>query len=435
MTTVMDQLPRLSMYDPGVTGEGGLDPLGFASVADRIADRIAPGMRARMNNPRFVTLSAVGAIVCQALHGRVGPDGTTTPDLVFEWILVEAVVRHTAPELRIGLPGSGKAATARAQHGRLSPGTYLRGPRVFGFTGVYRPFTLDSHVLQRDGLVGPAGEAIVADWAADQGLKGFGLSASGSGASLAHELTDIVAKSLQQEESTLPPTGAVAKAVAAHLAPRGARARERRNLRTLVLTRGSAGKADHEIRDEIAAALARMTTRGLSERALASRLIQTTSGATRLTLRAAYRFEECVTAIDHAFRMMLGQATAQRNSFLDPVRARTIQPLVDIGPRLGRLYDAAVASASAVDDLLCRDVAECLQRFARDLPPAAFLESLFARHEEVQAAKGKLMWVDEIAGGHAIRPPFQNQSIEIDPEFWTHPMRLHTLATFLRETA
>lgn len=435
MTTVLDQLPRLSKYDPGVTGEGGLDPLGFASVADRIADRIAPGVRARMSNPRFVTLSAVGAIVCQDLHGSVGPEGTT-PDLAFEWVVVEALVRHTPPEQRIGLPGSGKAAAARAQNKRLGPGQYLRGPRVFGFTGVYRPFSLDSHVLQPDGLVGPAGEELVAAWAADQGLKGFGVSASGSGATLAHELASIVAKSLQQEQSTLPPTGAVATAVATHLAPRGARARERRNLRMLVTSRRSADSTGQEIRDEVAKALTEMTvTQGLTERELTSALFQRTARTTRLTLRAAYDFEECVTAIDHAFRMMLGQATAQHNSFLDPARAQALQPLVDVGPRLGRLCDAAVGSATALDDVLGREVEDCLQRFASNLTPAAFMQALLARHEEVQAAKGKLMWLDDIAGGYAIRPPFQNQSIDMDAAFWTHPMRLHALATFLRETA
>lgn len=435
MPTLLDQLPRLSKYDPGVTGEGGLDPLGFASLADRIADKLAPGVRARMSNPRFVTLSAVGAVVSQDLHGNVGPDGGTTPDLAYEWVVVEAVVRHTAPEQRLGLPGGGKAAAARANNRRLNPSRYLRGPRVFGFTGVYRPFSLDAHVLQADGLIGPAGEELVAAWAVDQGLKGFAESNGGAGATLARDLAHIVGTSLAKGESTLPVTGSVAKDVAAHLAPRGARTRERRTLRTLVMSRRSADGAGPEIRDEVAAALAEIpATEGLTERELANVLLQSTGGGTHRTLRAAYDFEEAVTALDQAFRMMLGQATAQHNSFLDPEEAHTIPPLVETGARLARRFDLAVCSLNAVDESLGREAEDCLQKFSSDLAPGALLQALLARHDDVQARKGKLAWVDQIADGYVIRPPYQNQSIDMDSAIWTHPMRLHTLATFLRET-
>jgi hypothetical protein len=67
---MLDQLPRLSAYDPGAVGEGSIDPLGLAAVADRIADVLAPGLRARMSLPRFVTVSAVGAIAYQTLRER-----------------------------------------------------------------------------------------------------------------------------------------------------------------------------------------------------------------------------------------------------------------------------------------------------------------------------------------------------------------------------
>lgn len=433
--SLLAQLPRLSKYDPGVTGEGGLDPLGLASVADRIADRLAPGIRARMSNPRFVTLSAVGAIVCQDLQGSVGSDGRTTPDLAFEWLVVEAVVRHTPPEQRIGLPGSGKATAARTQNRRLSPGAYLRGPRVFGFTGVYRPFSLDAKVLERDGSIGPAGEELVTAWSVDQRLKGFGLNLDAPGAALAHELTGLVAKSLERGESMLPPTGQAAHAIATHLAPRGARTRERRVLRTLITQRYTTDGAEPQTRDEVTGALVDLpsTTTLMSERALTNALLATTRGRTQATLRAAFDFEECATAIDHAFRMMLGRATAHQNAFLDPTTVAAMEPL-EVGSRLGRLHDSAVRSAAAVDEGLGGEVAECLQRFGRDLSPSDFFDALLGRHQEVQAAKGKLMWLDEIGGGFVIRPPYQNQSLDLDAAVWTHPMRLHTLVAFLRET-
>ena len=155
---LLDQLPRLSAYDPGAVGEGGLYPLGLAAVADRIADKLAPGVRARMSHPRFVTASAVGAIAYQALHDLTADEGKTTVDIVFEWMVVEAIVRYPGNGRPEGLPGNQKASRAKAAGMRLSRRTYLSGPRVFGFTGVYRPLSRDARVLSLDDL--PAQNAL-----------------------------------------------------------------------------------------------------------------------------------------------------------------------------------------------------------------------------------------------------------------------------------
>ncbi|YAL84522.1 hypothetical protein ACMYYO_06840 [Dermacoccaceae bacterium W4C1] len=433
--SLLAQFPRLSKYDPGVTGEGGLDPLGFAGVADRIAEGLAPGVRARMRNPRFVTLSAVGAIVCQGLQDSPRSDDRTTPDIAFEWLVVEAVVRHAPSDQRRGLPGIGKATAAQAQNRRLSPGTYLRGPRVFGFTGVYRPFSLDARVLERDGSIGPVGEELVTAWSEDQELKGFGLSGDAPAVALTRELADLVGKSLARGESTLPQTGRVARAIATHLAPREAQSRERRVLRTLITQRNTSDVDEPQVRDEVTGALSELPSATMvkSERALTNALLGRTRGRTQAALRAAFDFEECVTAIDHAFRMMLGRSTAYQKAFLDPTTVGEMAPL-EVGSRLGRLHDAALRSAAAVDEGLGGEVADCLQRFGRDLSPAEFFDALLGRHQEVQAAKGKLMWLDEIGGGFVIRPPYQNQRLDLDAAVWTHPMRLHTLVAFLQET-
>lgn len=137
--TLLEQFPRFSEYDPGSAGEGSLDPLGLAAVADRIADRLAPGVRARMSQPRFVTLSAVGAYACQPISDIVSTDGKSTFDLAFEWLVVESLVHHPNPNRLRGVPGSQKAQRAVTTNERLSATTYLAGPRVFGFTGSTAP--------------------------------------------------------------------------------------------------------------------------------------------------------------------------------------------------------------------------------------------------------------------------------------------------------
>ena len=75
MTLVGLTLPALSEYDPPVAGEGSLDPMGLAAISDRLADQLAPGVRARMLRVRFVTAMAVGAVlllqlVLDALRAR-----------------------------------------------------------------------------------------------------------------------------------------------------------------------------------------------------------------------------------------------------------------------------------------------------------------------------------------------------------------------------
>ena len=52
-------LPQLSDADPTISGEGSLDPLGMAQLADRLAESLLPGLRARMRRIRFLTASAV----------------------------------------------------------------------------------------------------------------------------------------------------------------------------------------------------------------------------------------------------------------------------------------------------------------------------------------------------------------------------------------
>src|SRR5258708_1831348 len=90
-------LPALSEYDPGTTGEGSLDPMGLAAISDALANRLVPGLRARMQRFRFVTAMAVGALACEALADEIAVDGVSTPSICFEWVVIESFVRRLAP--------------------------------------------------------------------------------------------------------------------------------------------------------------------------------------------------------------------------------------------------------------------------------------------------------------------------------------------------
>ncbi len=291
--SMLDQLPRLSAYDPGAVGEGGLDPLGLGAVADRSANVLVPGLRARMSQPRFVTISAVGAIACQSLRGLTTDEGKTTTDIAFEWLVVEAMVRHPGKGRTDGLPGNQKAARARATNQRLSRRTYLTGPRVFGFTGVYRPFSRDVGVATSDDLPAKNAARLAEAWERDFSLPGFVDNVPGSpGAQLRREISDVCRRSLEEAECVAPLNGHLLRNVSDYLAPTESRAHERRALRELITT------GEHSIRNELCEILAAdppletVTQRELALRLLSRSGLQTKRCAgplPRTRARSAHR--------------------------------------------------------------------------------------------------------------------------------------------------
>jgi len=57
-------MPYRTLADPEVQGEGSIDPLGLATLADWML----PGMTARMWRPRFLTAIAVTSMIVEPLR-------------------------------------------------------------------------------------------------------------------------------------------------------------------------------------------------------------------------------------------------------------------------------------------------------------------------------------------------------------------------------
>lgn len=430
--SILDQMPRLSAYDPGAFGEGGLDPMGSGAVADRIANRLVPGLRARMSQPRFATLSAVGAVACQSLRDLTADEGKTTGDLAFEWLVVESLVRSPTAGRKEGLPGNQKAARARAANQRLSRRTYLNGPRVFGFTGVYRPFSRDVGLLGSDDLPGPNAPQLLGAWEADHGLPGYVDGIAGTkGGRLRKEIEDTCRCTLEKGECTAPVTGALMARLADCLAPREAGAGERKALRRLV----SSGV--HEIRNELAARLiVDPPPADISQLALAMRLLPRSSASTRRTLQAAIDYETATTAIDNTFRRFLAHTMRQHGAVIDRAESLRTPGLANLAPRVGDMARRAIEAVMALDDTgLANEAVQVLQGFTGKFTPSQFLDALIERHEQVQAGRNKLSWLDRIGEEWTVRTPYRNQSEDLEDSLWTHPMRMVTLVRFLAETA
>jgi len=429
--SMINQFPRLSAYDPGAVGEGGLDPLGLGAVADRIANVLVPGIRARMSQPRFVTLSAVGAIAYQTLHGMTADQGKTTVDIAFEWLVVESMVRNPGEGRIEGLPGNQKAARAKALNQRLSRRTYLSGPRVFGFTGVYRPFSRDVGVLAADDLPAENAGSLVRAWESDNQLTGFVDAIPGTpGGRLRKDITDACRLTLEKEECAAPPTGQLLCKLAEHLAPLGAKANERRVLRDLLAS------GTHEIRNELAAKLiANPPPEESTQRDLSMLLLPHMSKPTQKALQAAIDYEDAATSLDYTFRRFLAYTTQRHGSIIKPEEALQTPGLAETAPKIGDLATRAIASVAELNDAeLSNDTMHGLRLFARSLTAREYLDAIMERHEEVQASKKKLSWLDQLGGDWTVRLPYRNQGGDLKDEIWTHPMRLVTLSKFLRET-
>lgn len=427
-TALLKQFPRFSEYDPGAVGEGSLDPLGFGAMADRIADKLAPGVRARMSQPRFVTLAAIGAFACQPISDVVASDGKTKFDLAFEWLVVESLVQRGDPR---GVPGSQKARRALKMKQRLNASAYLSGPRVFGFTGVYRPFAQNAGVLGLDGLPAQNAETLIEAWERDQGLDGFIIGKFGSsGLRVRREIEKECLSTLNAAHVTAPPTGWLMKQLADSMAPRQAKERER------AVLRGFVTGGEHAVRSEITALLSRSPPgEEVSEREIAKSLLTQATPLTAVALAAAIEFENCATAIEYAFKRLLAYATSLGGAFSVDQGATGTPHLGDLAPRLAALTKRAIDAVTVLDESLAHQAVDCFAHFDRKMAPSEFIGALIARHQQVQEAKGKRMWIDPIKGKWVVRPPYRSKGLDLSDDIWMHPMRLNTLAKFLRATA
>ena len=213
-------LPLLSESDPVASSEGSIDPLGFYAIADSLGVQLIPGVRERMQHPRFLTAIAVSLEVCKDFEeDRVAADKISEPWQVFEWYAVEGYVRTiTDPAALQGIPGRDKTTRALRDHVPLSARRYLKNPQVFGFNGVYRPLSRTLGI-ETVGRLGESGYELLSTWAEEQDLPGVIGTHQGSGAEIRRLLHSAVHDGLTKGASDRNPGWGGWKFFADHLAP------------------------------------------------------------------------------------------------------------------------------------------------------------------------------------------------------------------------
>jgi hypothetical protein len=427
MTEADLALPFLSEADPEQSGEGSLDPLGLASLADRLADEIAPGITARMSRVRFVTAIAVGAVATERLADAVAADGVSPAYLAFEWHVVEALGRdrHLPTEATFGVPGIAKARSAIARGIHMDAASYLKVPKVFGFTGIYKRLARAIEVIDDQLLLAAGGDRLVRVWEEEQGFSGFADRESRSlGGQLASNLERAVSSALAADKVALPLSSHLWSKLVRTLRPDGAGPRERAIVWELLTD------ADAPMRRELILGIHRLDLDG-PEADVVRALQLDASPDLRARLMAIDAYERVAELLTASFESLRVVSTARGTAPVEPsslrenrVLERAARELLAALEHAERLLDPlglgpALAGATAA----CYGITK----------PIELVEALLLRHERVQEVKGKRPWFEQTTRGFVVRPLYRTgTSREIDGSY-VHPYRINAIRSFLSD--
>lgn len=424
-------LPELSEWDPAVAGEGSLDPMGIGAISDRLADRLVPGLRSRMQRVRFVTAMAVGAMACETLADELPIDGISTPEICFEWLVIEGLVRRLQPqEFPAGVPGSQKARAVVNRKQRLSAATYLKGPSVFGFNGVYKTFAVDARVVGSELEPGPRCDELVREWEANQGFPGFADAVQGTdGGKLRTNIRDEVRATLRAGRCTANTSGWLLGQLAGSLRPDRALPGERRVLRSLLM------QGEHETRAELAAHLNDVDGDG-SEAEFLAAVRPSCSVPLSCIVDAVFAYERFAALLDAAFRTLCSVSYSMGAQPLTPKRVEANEMIVHCAKELPGHYRQAAELMATIGSEA--GLEERLGDFAISCSPEGLVELLLVHHERIQSAKppnGKRPWFEPLRDGWVIRAPYGAAEQPELGQWFVHPVRIAALRRFLEDTA
>lgn len=419
--------PFLSEADPDQFGEGSLDPLGLAAVAEHLAEQIAPGVTARMTRVRFLTAIAVGATFSGDLVEEPAADGRSTPYLAYEWLVVEALARRLSPAQTTGVPGIQKArrALARSWNAHLDAPGYLQVPKVFGFHGVYKRLGRALDLIDDALLLLRPGDELARTWEREQQLLGFGDHTAGTaGGSLARTLVGEVRRALAQGGVRTPPGSHLWSKLAATLNPDGMGRRERLLLWNGLIDEGM------PLRRELVLGLRRVGTRESEADALRA-VASHASRPLKARLAAIAAYERVAQLLSSVFQAMRVASTGQGTRPVPPAQLANHWAVREASKQLP---NAMASAAERLDPLGEGDGFErLLGRFADQLEPSELLEAVLEHHEGVQASKGpgKRPWLERAGAGFYVRSQYRTGDVPARRTDYLHPYRVDALNSFI----
>lgn len=425
MSLAVVSLPFVSVADPATRDEGALDPLGLATVSDRLADWVLPGVTARMSRPRFLTAVAVSAALCEGLDDRPPGDGVTPAATVFEWLVVEGFARRAQrPDVR-QTPGIEKVSAAVKADMRMSARAYLKTPSVFGFHGVYKRLAQHLGLVDDELRLNENGFHLLRVWEREQAIDGF---ADGKG-SVFRSWRDAVVDAYEKGYSTRSAGWQGWEQFAVHLSPSHIGQREAESLWQLLLD----GSGDR--RGEVFELVDNPESRTVMADSLSDLdsvlcLSPRSSPELAARWRVIQAFESFGGCLEDGFEWMqflstrAGTQPLSPTDFMDEPRVRQLTEQL---PALHRNAVKLLADAPGqIPDMFAR-IASGFEFIAdaREL-----FEALLQRHGSVQKAKppeGKREWFERASDDRVmVRLPYRRGEPPLDIPFWRRTYRLRT---------
>lgn len=423
--------PLLTERDPVDSAEGGINPLGTEALADALAVRLAPGVRERQRHPRFLTAMAVSLDICRDFDAEaLAADGVSAPWQVFEWYLVEGLVRSAEEGERVGLPGSQKAARAIADGVPLSAKRYLKTPDVFGFHGVYRQLARELGI-EESGRLGETGLDILNVWAREQQLEGFAGSESGPGKAVRAQLKEAVQSGLEKGATARSGGWAGWAFFREHLAPYAAGTKEARFIST-ALVNGRKGFRREVIEFLVSPKGRQAWEETGSEREFHQALQTTASQELRRLLDAIDAYEGFSRLCHDAFRDCLCEMTRQGGKKTSLAVLAALPSVKRAGQRVPACFGEVMERLEPVGEAV--RFSEVFAGLAERCSNGEWAECLIEHHRKTQRQKppnGKNPWFERFDDGSLIvRPDYRIDEPGTGDTRYAHPYRTHSLYQF-----
>jgi len=425
-------LPLLSIHDPEGAGSMSLDPLGLTPIGEQLAVELIPGVRERQTHPRFLTAIAVSHAVCQDFSEEtVAADGVSEPWQVFEWYLVEGLVRcaqETTSDAKV--PGSQKTRKALSLGLPLCASRYLKTPTIFGFHGVYRLLARTLRVEQA-GHLADFGFELLDVWQREQRLLGFHGSSEGDGRGIRQRLTEAVKAGLKVGATDSSDGWFGWRFFFDRLEPTKAGPKESqliwRQLRAG--TTGYCREALDFVVSKESQALFR--SEGITEKRLYAALKKVASQELRTRIETIQRYEQFCRFLHDAFEACRYEITQTRHG-VQPGELAKLRAVIRAAEQLPGAFAEA---AESIPDLTRRTRFQTsFQEVAQKGTPGDFAVALYEHHKRIQKAKppeGKAPWLEQhFDGSILIRPEYQLDKVpKLSTEF-VNPYRLWSLRSF-----
>jgi hypothetical protein len=422
--------PYLTDADPEIGGEGTLDPLGLESIANSLADEIAPGITARMSRIRFVTAVAVASVVNSPLEDTIPADGKSTPQLAFEWLVVESIARcrDLPAEATRAVPGIDKARAAALRGGHLDARSYLKTPKVFGFHGVYKRLARHIEVIDEDFELQERGDRLVRAWEHQHALQGFADRAPNTpGGELCVRLETAVRTTLTSGGVRESPKASLWRRLSDLFRPDGGGPAERGLLKDWLLDPSA------PLRREVVTALAALPR--LQDESEALREVRKgASPELKARLDAIRAYEHFSELLICSLETLQYLSTVHSSS---PVSAAEFGGHPMTGTCLRKLGDGYRKAIELLEPLnLSVEFEQEFGDFADVRTADDLFELILTHHEQVQREKppgGKRAWFDRLQKGVAVRFPFRRDEPPLLTETYLHPFRVRAIQSFAED--